>query len=188
MAKVVYLMGESKAWETLHMVLLQMDEDLQASLQQLGALLEQKGWVCATAESCTGGLLGACMTTVPGASAWFSGGVMAYANAVKVSQLDVSAVTLMQEGAVSEACVRAMAQGLCAKFCVDVGVSISGVAGPSGGSVEKPVGTVWIGYAVDGVVSAELLQLQGSRENIRTQAVQGAVQGLLLRLASSLDV
>ncbi len=165
------------------MQLLHLNQKLEKNIQRLGQILLHKGWVCATAESCTGGLLGASMTAVPGASSWFSGGVMAYANAVKVAQLGVSAVTLLQEGAVSEACVRAMAQGLCEKFCVDVGVSISGVAGPDGGSVEKPVGTVWLGYAVNGALYAELLHLQGTREEIRTQAVALAVQGLLRHMS-----
>ncbi len=159
--------------------MLVLKDDLKQNLKLLGEKLLEKEWLCATAESCTGGLLGAAMTSVPGASAWFSGGVMAYANAVKVAQLAVPAMVLVQEGAVSEACVKAMAQGLCEKFCVDVGISISGVAGPDGGSLEKPVGTVWLGYCVNGVVSAKLLQLQGDREAIRAQAVEQAVQGLL---------
>ncbi len=165
------------------MKFLQVEEDVLQNIILLGQKLEAKGWICATAESCTGGLLGAAMTAVPGASAWFSGGIMAYANAVKVAQLDVAAVTLMEQGAVSEACVKAMAQGLCEKFCVDVGVSISGIAGPDGGSPEKPVGTVWLGFCVDGEVSATLLQLQGSREEIRSGAVREAVLGLLERLS-----
>ncbi len=159
-------------------------ESLGQEITLLGEKLLEKGWLCATAESCTGGLLGAALTSVPGASAWFSGGVMAYANAVKVAQLAVPAVVLLQDGAVSEACVKAMAQGLCEKFCVDVGVSISGVAGPDGGSAEKPVGTVWLGFCVDGEVSATLLSLQGNRDCIREQAVELAVQELLQRLES----
>ncbi len=166
------------------MSLLHIPDDLEKALQNLGVALVHKGWLCATAESCTGGLLGASMTSVPGASAWFSGGVMAYANAIKVAQLAVPAVLLMQEGAVSELCVKAMAQGLCEKFCVDVGVSISGVAGPDGGSAEKPVGTVWLGFCVDGQVTAQLLQLTGSREAVRSQAVVAAVQGLLERVGT----
>ncbi len=159
-------------------MLLHVDEKLSQDIAALGKKLMDKGWLCATAESCTGGMLGAAMTSVPGASAWFSGGIMAYANAVKVAQLDVPAVLLMREGAVSEACVKAMAQGLCEKFCVDVGVSISGIAGPDGGSEEKPVGTVWIGYCVDGEVSADHVLLEGGREDVRSAAVRQAVQGL----------
>ncbi len=164
------------------MSLLQIEAELLQNITLLGKRLVEKNWLCATAESCTGGLLGAAMTAVPGASAWFSGGIMAYANAVKVAQLQVPAVELMQHGAVSEACVKAMAQGLCEKFCVDVGVSISGIAGPDGGSEEKPVGTVWLGYCVDGAVSAQHVLLQGSREEVRAGAVAMAVRGLLERV------
>ncbi len=161
------------------MHILQLPQEIEHEIVRLGEILVQKGWICATAESCTGGLLGASMTYVPGASAWFSGGILAYANAVKVAQLDVPAVVLMQEGAVSEACVKAMVVGLCEKLCVDVGISVSGIAGPGGGTVEKPVGTVWLGFSVCGNVWAQRVQLEGSREEIRTQAVAYAVRGVL---------
>ncbi len=160
------------------MPLLQMPTTVTEEIQALGKLLVQKNWLCATAESCTGGLLGAALTAIPGSSTWFSGGVMAYANAVKVAQLGVPAIILMEHGAVSEACVLAMAQGLCEKFCVDVGVSISGIAGPDGGSAEKPVGTVWLGFCVNGKSFAHHVVLQGNREEVRSQAVALAVQML----------
>ncbi len=157
---------------------------LEDKLISLGQHLVQKNWLCATAESCTGGLLGACMTSVAGASAWFSGGIVAYANAVKVAQLNVSPLILLHDGAVSAKCVEAMACGLCEKFTVDVGISISGIAGPDGGSEEKPVGTVWVGFCVNGVQSSELLQLSGNREQIRMQAVEFAVDAVLDRIIS----
>ncbi len=158
---------------------LSISSTLTQNLTTLGELLVQKNWLCATAESCTGGLLGACITSIAGASAWFSGGIMAYANAIKVTQLNVPSLTLLHDGAVSAKCVEAMAQGLCEKFTVDVGMSISGIAGPDGGSDEKPVGTVWLGFCVDGVVSSKLLQLKGNREQIRMQAVERAIETVL---------
>ncbi len=161
------------------MSLLQLPPQFEEDMRTLGHILTQKNWLCATAESCTGGLLGASMTSIAGASAWFAGGIMAYANAVKVAQLNVSAMTLLHEGAVSKACVEAMAVGLCQKFTVDVAISISGIAGPDGGSIEKPVGTVWVGYCINDAVHSQLLQLSGNREEIRTQAVLGAVAGVL---------
>ncbi len=161
------------------MPLLQMPASLVEDISRLGHALVQRNWLCATAESCTGGLLGASLTAVPGASAWFSGGIMAYANAVKVAQLHVPAVLLMEHGAVSEACVLAMAKGLCTQLCVDVGISISGIAGPQGGSEEKPVGTVWLGFCVNGKGFAKHVLLQGDREAVRSQAVVIAVQVLL---------
>ncbi len=158
------------------MPLLHVPLTLIEDIQHFGRILVQKNWLCATAESCTSGLLGATLTTVPGASAWFSGGIMAYANAVKVTQLAVPAVTLLEHGAVSQDCVYAMAQGLCHKFCVDVGISISGIAGPDGGSEEKPVGTVWLGLCVAGETYTQQKCFQGNREEVRSQAVISAVE------------
>ncbi len=152
---------------------------LNTALTTLGHILMRKGWQCATAESCTGGLLGASITAVPGASQWFAGSIVAYANRIKTALLHVNQHILIEHGAVSEACVLAMAKGLCSKLDVQVGVSISGIAGPSGGSTDKPVGTVWLGFYIDGKNFAVHHVFTGGREDIRAQAIQKAVEILL---------
>ncbi len=155
---------------------------LGIGLKVLGDTLMDKKLTCATAESCTAGLLAASMTSIPGSSAWFLGGVIAYANEVKMAQLNVPEQILLEHGAVSGECVMHMASGLCTNLSADVGVSISGIAGPDGGTELKPVGTVWIGFCVLGVTSARLFHFQGSREHVRMQSVVRAVQGLIERL------
>lgn len=162
--------------------ILSIDEGLRREIEELGRKLVAKGWMCGTAESCTGGLVGAACTSVPGASQWFAGGVIAYANAVKVNVLGVEAAELEQHGAVSEAVVRQMAAGACATLGVQAAVSISGVAGPGGGTALKPVGTVWLGFCVDKIVDAEQWHFFGNREEIRALAVAHAARGLLQRL------
>src|SRR5262249_46834466 len=107
------------------------------------------GRTIATAESCTGGMIGEMLTRMPGSSRAFLGGAIAYANAEKVRQLGVRQATLDTYGAVSEECVAEMAGGACARFGTDLAVAVSGVAGPDGGSPEKPVGTVWLALASD---------------------------------------
>lgn len=161
-----------------------LDAGLRKDIEALGRALVARGWMCGTAESCTGGLAGAACTAVPGASQWFAGGVMAYANAVKVGVLGVEERVLEEHGAVSDAVVREMAVGLCGTLGVQASVSISGVAGPAGGTPLKPVGTVWLGFCVNAVADAELLQLSGNREEIRAQAVACALRGLLQRIQS----
>lgn len=113
----------------------------------VGGQLRDRGWTVATAESCTGGLLTARLTSVPGSSAWVRGGLIAYSNDVKVDALGVDPERLRADGAVSEAVARAMAEGVRARMATDIGVSITGIAGPDGGTDEKPVGTVWIAVA-----------------------------------------
>lgn len=130
---------------------------------------------CATAESCTGGLVGAALTAVPGSSQWFRGGIIAYANEVKHNLLGVPTELLEQSGAVSEAVVLAMAENVCQRLNVAVGLSVSGIAGPGGGSPEKPVGTVWLGLCLCGRSQARLLHLNGDRERIRQAAVEASL-------------
>lgn len=162
--------------------LLDMDTPLLGRIRALGAALERRGICCAAAESCTGGLLGAVLTAVPGASLWFAGGVTAYADSVKKSVLGVAAADIERHGAVSGPVARGMASGVCALLDVSAAVSLSGVAGPDGGTALKPVGLVWVGFAVDGRVDALELRLAGSREDIRAEAVRRAVAGLLERV------
>lgn len=158
---------------------------LIVDIEALGDALVRRGMRCATAESCTGGLVGASITSVPGASLWFAGGIIAYANEVKMISLGVDPCTLEAHGAVSEDVVRQMAMGVCRALGVVAALSLSGVAGPSGGTTHKPVGLVCVGYAVVGHVDSETLYLDGSREGIRTAAVAHAVRGLLRRVEGS---
>jgi nicotinamide-nucleotide amidase len=126
----------------------------------------------AVAESCTGGMLGERFTAIPGSSAVFLGGIIAYANEVKSRELGVSAQTIDAEGAVSEPVARAMASGVRERFGSTVGIGITGIAGPDGGTPEKPVGTVWVAVDVDGEVHAVRAVLPGDRNEIRYRAAQ----------------
>jgi nicotinamide-nucleotide amidase len=144
------------------------------------ALLRERGWTLAVAESCTGGMLGERLTTVPGASAIFLGGVIAYHDGVK-RELGVPARILERHGAVSEETVLAMAIAARQRFGATAAVAISGIAGPSGGSPEKPVGTVWIGVADDSGSEAHHAVFPGSRQDIRVRATQAALWRLWRR-------
>jgi nicotinamide-nucleotide amidase len=128
------------------------------------------------AESCTGGLLGARLTAIPGSSDVVIGGVIAYANALKTALLDVTPGVIAHQGAVSEPVVRAMASGARAATGASVGVGITGIAGPGGGTEEKPVGTVWIASDVEGVVESRRLRLIGDRAEVRQRAAQAALE------------
>lgn len=150
---------------------------------RLGALLEARGLVVTTAESCTGGLVAAALTAVPGSSAWFGSGLVTYANEAKRALLGVSDESLARDGAVSEAVVRAMAAGARARATADVAVAVSGVAGPDGGSEAKPVGTVWLAWALpDGTLEAALHRFDGDRAGIRARAVETVLRGTIERL------
>ncbi len=154
------------------------DGDLAAVLLEM---CRSKKFRVAVAESCTGGLLGARLTAIPGSSDVFMGGVIAYANAVKVRELGVSSTALEEHGAVSEPVVRAMASGVRAKFGVDIGLGVSGVAGPGGGTKEKPVGLVWLSVAIGDRVEARSFQSVGDRSEVRQRGAQ-AVMELARRL------
>jgi nicotinamide-nucleotide amidase len=153
-------------------------------IQRVGRRLAGRGLQVATAESCTGGLVGALLTSVPGASRYVRGGAITYADAEKVRQLGVSPATLAAHGAVSEEVVREMAAGALARFGVDVAVAVSGVAGPDGGTAAKPVGTVWLacagGEAVSGAkggtVAVKRLSWPGTRDQIRLGSAWWAIK------------
>jgi len=134
------------------------------------------GYTIAVAESCTGGLLGARLTSIPGSSDVVVGGVIAYSNDVKLRLLGVDEVTLASQGAVSEAVARQMAEGVRARLESTIGISITGVAGPGGGTPEKPVGTVWIAVALPDSTRPVQLRLIGDREEIRRRATQSALE------------
>lgn len=148
----------------------------------VGVALRGRGWSLAVAESCTGGGLGAEVTSAPGASEYFLGGVIAYADRVKIDRLGVPPVLLAAHGAVSEAVSRSMADGIRTALAADAGCAITGVAGPTGGSSEKPVGLVWCAVATPGGSSVRRLDAPGSRGAVRRRAVIAAL-ALLLRAA-----
>ena len=138
-------------------------------------LLLQKGWMMATAESCTGGLIAAACTDLAGSSAWFDRGFVTYSNAAKTAQLGVDATLIAQHGAVSQPVAEAMARGACAQAGVPAALAVTGVAGPTGGSADKPVGTVWFGWCVQGQVHSERMQFPGDRAAVRHATVRHAL-------------
>ena len=152
--------------------------DTKPFVLELAEALKARGLTCATAESCTGGLIGGALTAVPGSSEWYMGGVISYANSVKTGLLGVSEADLAAYGAVSEAVVRSMALGACRVTGADIACAVSGVAGPGGGTPEKPVGTVWIGWCLHGETRAEKFLFDGDREAVRAQTVEEAVRGM----------
>ncbi len=156
------------------------DNELISLARELGQVLEHAHQMLATAESCTGGWVARVLTAVPGSSRWFERGFVTYSNAAKSDMLGVSTETLARDGAVSEATVRAMAEGALVHSGAQVAVAITGVAGPSGGTVERPVGTVWVAWARAGhETRARRWQFEGDREAVRRQSVTAAIEGLL---------
>ncbi len=154
----------------------------QQQLQTLANNLSTQNLKVTCAESCTGGLLAANLTRLPGSSAWFDMGFVTYSNEAKQQMLNVNPTTLAHYGAVSEEVVREMALGALIASKADYALSISGIAGPSGGSEEKPVGLVWFGVASKKRIWAEFKVFNGDRDQVRAQAVQHAIQLLLSKL------
>ena len=151
--------------------------------ERLVALLNANGLVCVTAESCTGGGVGSAITSVPGSSAVFAGGVISYANEVKRDVLGVSEEILATKGAVSPECAAAMADGVRRLLKTDIAVSLTGIAGPGGGSAEKPVGLVWFGLSTPDGTRTEKAIFPGDRAQVRTAAVKHALG--MLTIASA---
>ena len=156
-----------------------MDSSTSRLAAALVAALESKGLTCATAESCTGGGVGSAITSVAGSSAVFLGGVVSYSNDVKADVLGVSRDSLARVGAVSSEVASQMATGARRVIGSDLAVSLTGIAGPGGGSAEKPVGLVWFGLATPSGVSTQSRIFSGDRAAIRAAAVEHAL-GLLL--------
>ena len=146
-----------------------------AESARVAHLLLKNGWTMATAESCTGGLIAAACTDLAGSSAWFDRGFITYSNAAKTAQLGVDAALIAQHGAVSQPVAEAMAQGACARAGVPAALAVTGIAGPTGGTADKPVGTVWFSLATKQRIWARQQCFSGSRDHIRTQAVQFAL-------------
>ena len=151
---------------------------------RLATLLQDKGWMLATAESCTGGLIAATCTELSGSSNWFERGFVTYSNEAKAEMLGVDAELVGRHGAVSEVVARAMAFGAVRHSRARVSVAVTGVAGPTGGSTDKPVGTVWFGFMVDGVLSSETRRFDGDRAAIRAATVRHALARLVQLLES----
>lgn len=162
--------------------LLFLERDTLTLCRQLADGLCSRGWMMATAESCTGGLIAATCTSLAGSSQWFERGMVSYSNLAKSELLGVAPELIAQHGAVSEAVARAMALGACERSGAQVALAVTGVAGPDGGSVEKPVGTVWFGWQLGNLGAAEMRVFPGDRAAIRAATVHHALQGLLARL------
>ncbi len=154
--------------------------------QELAALLLAAGQTLALAESCTGGLIAARITDLPGSSAYFVGGVVAYSNQVKADILKVSHTLLLEHGAVSEPVARAMAHGVRTLTGSDLALSVTGIAGPGGGTVEKPVGTVFMALVDQRDCQVERFSFGGDRSRVRQQAVDQAIIMLKMRLEGSI--
>lgn len=148
-------------------------------VEQLAARLLQRQWLLATAESCTGGLIAGACTDLSGSSAWFERGFVTYSNAAKTELLGVPAVLIEAHGAVSEEVARAMATGAVQHSPARVAVAVTGVAGPTGGTDEKPVGLVWFGFALPGQVLTEQMHFTGDRAAVRAATVHHALTRLL---------
>ena len=155
----------------------------EPAVRALAAALVARGWRMAAAESCTGGLVAAACTTVAGSSDWFERGFVTYSNEAKTALLGVPAALIAQHGAVSEAVVRAMAEGALRHAPVQLAVAVTGIAGPGGAVPGKPVGTVWLATATAEATQAERLQLAGDRDAVRAQAVAVALARLGARAA-----
>jgi nicotinamide-nucleotide amidase len=157
-------------------------QSIKALAKELGIVLLQAKIRCAVAESCTGGLLAAAITDVAGSSQWFDRGFVTYTDQSKEDMLGVSGRVISLEGAVSEATVRAMAYGAIHQSDAAVSISVSGIAGPDGGTHEKPVGMVWVAWGINkDLIDAECYFFKGDRTEVRQQSVQVALNGLIKR-------
>ncbi|WP_266182771.1 CinA family protein [Dyella humicola] len=159
------------------------DADLLALAEQVAVRVQQQRLMLVTAESCTGGWIAKALTDLPGSSAWFDTGVVTYSYGAKETLLGVNPRTLELTGAVSEETVLEMVSGALARFGAGMAVAVTGIAGPSGGTVEKPVGMVWIGWKRrGGYAYAKLFRFDGDREAVRRQTVAAALNGVLKAL------
>ncbi len=154
----------------------------EALAAQLGYLLAQKKMKVATAESCTGGGISFAITSVSGSSDWFEQSLVTYSNEAKKRWLGVPEETLRVHGAVSEATVVAMVKGLADVTDAGLCIAVSGIAGPTGGSVDKPVGMVWLAWSLRGAADAQCFHFEGSREEVRLYSVEQALVGAVNRL------
>jgi nicotinamide-nucleotide amidase len=159
------------------------DAGLAERVEILASRLALKGWTMATAESCTGGWIAKCCTDRAGSSAWFDRGFVSYSNDSKHELLGVEEEVLKEAGAVSREVALQMAAGARVRAGADVAVAVTGIAGPGGGSPDKPVGSVWFAWALGNSVEAEMLRFSGDRDAVRRFTVLHALQGLINRLS-----
>jgi len=152
------------------------DSTLLQAAAELGEWLEANKFSIATAESCTGGGIGYAISAIPGSSNWFTGGIISYSNQVKAQQLGVPAATLERYGAVSAETAAAMASGARETLQSDLGIAVTGVAGPSGGSKDKPVGLVWFGLASAAGVVTWSRHFPGNRHQVRAATIMTALR------------
>ncbi|QJR81729.1 CinA family protein [Alteromonas pelagimontana] len=155
-----------------------VEECFQQKILELGEQLRQRGWTLSCAESCTGGGVAFTLTSVVGSSDWFQQSWVTYSNDAKQQLIGVASGTLEKYGAVSEQVVTEMAAGVVQRSGAQLGIAVSGVAGPGGGSADKPVGTVWFGFAMHGRVQAVKQFFKGDRQQVRSQSVVFAIEFL----------
>ena len=160
-------------------MLLNKEQSISVLIGYLADLMLERKWLLASAESCTGGLISAACTDLAGSSNWFERGFVTYSNQAKTELLGVDAALIAAHGAVSEEVARAMADGAIARSRAQVAVAVTGVAGPTGGSRTKPVGTVWFGFMLNGQLSSEVQHFDGDRAAVRLATVQHALQRLV---------
>ena len=156
-----------------------MTAPVAARVSQLAQALLTRRWTLVTAESCTGGMIAAACTDLAGSSQWFERGIVSYSNQAKTDLLGVDAALIARHGAVSEQVVQAMACGARKQAGADAAVAVTGVAGPGGGSAEKPVGTVWFAWDVQGRVTSEVRHFDGDRAAVRQATVRHTLERLL---------
>jgi nicotinamide-nucleotide amidase len=154
-------------------------QSIAADVETLAELLLDAHYFLSTAESCTGGLIAASCTDLAGSSAWFERGFVSYSNAAKTALLGVDAALIAREGAVSQAVAEAMSLGALKHSLAHVAVAVTGVAGPGGGSAQKPVGTVWFGFALPGQQITEVMCFSGDRAAVRQATVAHALRRLI---------
>ena len=159
-------------------------DDLESLARRVGETLAERGWRLATAESCTGGWIAQCMTAIAGSSAWFESGLVTYSNAAKIAFAGVEPMIIETHGAVSGETAQAMAAGVQRATGAECTIAVTGVAGPGGGSAEKPVGLVWFGFTVQGRAPWQVkMTFDGDRRQVRAAAVAFALEELRGALA-----
>jgi len=151
-------------------------DDIHSLAERLGSRLRERGWSCATAESCTGGGIALGITSIAGSSDYMQGGIVAYSNEIKQSMLSVSPATLDSVGAVSEQCAREMASGVRNALGTDVGISSTGIAGPGGATARKPVGLVYIAVSTPEANEVRELRLSGDRQHVMQESARMALE------------
>ena len=155
------------------------EQEFERLVQNLASRLMRRGWTMATAESCTGGWIAKCCTDLAGSSAWFDRGFVTYSDKAKHELLDVELNTLKEHGAVSKPTAIQMAEGARQRAGVNAALAVTGIAGPGGGTADKPVGMVWFAWSLEGRrASSEVIQFQGDRDAVRRQTVVHALRGL----------